>query len=195
MFSEELPGTGIPKKNFFSYYLCSISVFYSFTILIYLFIYLLFTFFLPLCSASRYLLQKLSNEQSGHRLSSLGGKPTVSVKVDVHMNDDGSVNASVSGAEPSSSTSSSTSSSGTTSTATSTATPSSTKPSPVRDTTKTYSPAEVATHNKESDCWVIVNGQVLDVTNFLKDHPGGKKAILIYAGRDATEEFNMLHNK
>jgi len=40
---------------------------------------------------------------------------------------------------------------------------------------------------------VVVNGQVLDVTGFLKDHPGGKKAILIYAGRDASEEFNMLH--
>ncbi|CAG8736879.1 3298_t:CDS:2, partial [Dentiscutata heterogama] len=46
-----------------------------------------------------------------------------------------------------------------------------------------------------SDCWVIVNGEVLNVTNFLPDHPGGKKAILIYAGKDATEEFNMLHDK
>ncbi|KAJ3199511.1 hypothetical protein HDU82_000361 [Entophlyctis luteolus] len=55
--------------------------------------------------------------------------------------------------------------------------------------------AEVAKHNKENDCWVIVNGQVLDATPFLKDHPGGKKAILIYAGRDATEEFNMMHKK
>ncbi|KAJ3192062.1 hypothetical protein HDU67_005641, partial [Dinochytrium kinnereticum] len=45
----------------------------------------------------------------------------------------------------------------------------------------------------EEDCWVIVNGRVLDATHFLKDHPGGKKAILIYAGRDATEEFNMMH--
>ncbi|KAJ3352621.1 hypothetical protein HDU83_007815 [Entophlyctis luteolus] len=57
------------------------------------------------------------------------------------------------------------------------------------------STAEVAKHNKENDCWVIVNGQVLDATPFLKDHPGGKKAILIYAGRDATEEFNMMHKK
>ncbi|KAG0226975.1 hypothetical protein BGW42_003262 [Actinomortierella wolfii] len=55
------------------------------------------------------------------------------------------------------------------------------------------SAAEVAKHNTEQDCWVIVNGQVLDVTKFLPDHPGGKKAILIYAGRDATAEFNMLH--
>ncbi|KAG0046242.1 hypothetical protein BGZ83_008563 [Gryganskiella cystojenkinii] len=53
--------------------------------------------------------------------------------------------------------------------------------------------AEVAKHDKPDDCWVIVNGQVLDVTKFLPDHPGGKKAILIFAGRDATVEFNMLH--
>ncbi|KAI8604666.1 FAD binding domain-containing protein [Dissophora ornata] len=55
------------------------------------------------------------------------------------------------------------------------------------------SAAEVAKHNTAEDCWVIVNGQVLDVTKFLPDHPGGKKAILLFAGRDATEEFNMLH--
>jgi len=62
-----------------------------------------------------------------------------------------------------------------------------------RDTNKEYTWEEIAKHNKEADCWVVVNGQVLDVTHFLKDHPGGKKAILIYAGKDATEEFNMLH--
>ncbi|OCB85175.1 fumarate reductase [Sanghuangporus baumii] len=53
---------------------------------------------------------------------------------------------------------------------------------------------EVAEHNKKEDCWVIVDGQVLDVTKFLPEHPGGEKAILLYAGRDATEEFNMLHD-
>ncbi|CAL1708060.1 unnamed protein product [Somion occarium] len=57
-----------------------------------------------------------------------------------------------------------------------------------------FSVEEVAKHNKKDDCWVIVDGQVLDVTNFLPDHPGGEKAILLYAGRDATEEFNMLHD-
>ncbi|KAG1456413.1 hypothetical protein G6F46_007544 [Rhizopus delemar] len=58
---------------------------------------------------------------------------------------------------------------------------------------KEYTLADVGKHNKPDDCWVVVNGQVLDVTDFLADHPGGKKAILIYAGRDATEEFNMMH--
>ncbi|KIM77168.1 hypothetical protein PILCRDRAFT_77009 [Piloderma croceum F 1598] len=61
-------------------------------------------------------------------------------------------------------------------------------------TSKSYSVDEVAKHNKKDDIWVIVNDQVLDVTNFLPDHPGGEKAIILYAGRDATEEFNMLHD-
>ncbi|EGN99589.1 hypothetical protein SERLA73DRAFT_121722 [Serpula lacrymans var. lacrymans S7.3] len=59
---------------------------------------------------------------------------------------------------------------------------------------KEFTSADVAKHNKKEDIWVIVNGQVLDVTNFLPDHPGGEKAIILYAGRDATEEFNMLHD-
>ena len=50
---------------------------------------------------------------------------------------------------------------------------------------------EVAKHNTKTDCWVVVDGQVLDVTSFLSDHPGGELAILTFAGKDATEEFNM----
>jgi flavocytochrome c len=61
-------------------------------------------------------------------------------------------------------------------------------------TAGTFTMAEVAKHNKKDDVWVVVDGQVLDVTSFLPDHPGGEKAILLYAGRDATEEFNMLHD-
>merc|ERR1712048_663083 len=40
---------------------------------------------------------------------------------------------------------------------------------------------------------VVVAGQVLNVTNFLSQHPGGELAILTFAGKDATEEFNMIH--
>jgi flavocytochrome c len=64
---------------------------------------------------------------------------------------------------------------------------------PVQDRDKEWTMAEVSKHNKPDDCWVVVNGRVLDTTKFLKDHPGGPKAILLYAGKDATEEFNMLH--
>merc|ERR1719146_442792 len=53
--------------------------------------------------------------------------------------------------------------------------------------------AEVAKRNNKQSCWVILNDRVLDVTDFLKDHPGGELAILTFAGKDATEEFDMIH--
>merc|ERR1719498_206690 len=56
-----------------------------------------------------------------------------------------------------------------------------------------YSMEEVAKHTTKGDCWVVVAGQVLNVTNFLGQHPGGELAILTFAGKDATEEFNMIH--
>eukprot|EP00439_Symbiodinium_sp_Y106_P000044 s13624_g1.t1 len=49
--------------------------------------------------------------------------------------------------------------------------------------------------SEDSDCWVIVGDQVLDVTAFLSEHPGGKKSIMMFAGKDATEEFDMLHDR
>lgn len=52
---------------------------------------------------------------------------------------------------------------------------------------------EVATHSTRESCWVIVAGQVYDVTEFLDQHPGGASVILRYAGRDATEEYETIH--
>ena len=54
---------------------------------------------------------------------------------------------------------------------------------------------EVAKHNTEKDCWVIIGEQVLDVTKFMPDHPGGVRAIMLFAGKDATDEFDMLHKR
>jgi len=58
---------------------------------------------------------------------------------------------------------------------------------------KEFTLEEVSKHNKANDCWVVVNGDVIDATSFLPDHPGGQMAIMAFAGRDATEEFNMVH--
>ncbi|KAI0030292.1 fumarate reductase [Vararia minispora EC-137] len=68
------------------------------------------------------------------------------------------------------------------------------QPAGTKSGARVFTMADVGKHNKKEDCWVVVDGQVLDVTSFLPDHPGGEKAILLYAGRDATEEFNMLHD-
>merc|ERR1719428_859876 len=56
-----------------------------------------------------------------------------------------------------------------------------------------YTMEEVAKHTTKGDCWVVVAGEVLDVTKFLGEHPGGELAILTFGGKDATEEFNMIH--
>ena len=51
----------------------------------------------------------------------------------------------------------------------------------------------VATHCSRESCWIIVSGNVYDVTEFLDDHPGGSAIILRYAGRDATEAYEPIH--
>lgn len=48
---------------------------------------------------------------------------------------------------------------------------------------------EVARHNKEEDCYIIVKGAVYDVTSWVDSHPGGKSVLLSHAGTDATTEF------
>nr|CAG8537141.1 7131_t:CDS:1 [Entrophospora candida] len=58
---------------------------------------------------------------------------------------------------------------------------------------KLLSAKEVAKHNKQDDCWVIIHNKVYDLTNFLPEHPGGIKVILKQAGKDATEAFDPVH--
>lgn len=52
---------------------------------------------------------------------------------------------------------------------------------------------EIAKHSTKQDCWVIVHGQVYDVTDFIDQHPGGAGIILKYAGKDATKAFEPIH--
>jgi len=54
---------------------------------------------------------------------------------------------------------------------------------PAQAGNRTISEEEVAKHKTADDCWVILNGKVYDVTKFLPDHPGGKKAIMLFAGK------------
>lgn len=54
--------------------------------------------------------------------------------------------------------------------------------------------AEVAKHNTKEDLWVVVKGVVMDLSDWLDEHPGGPQALMNFMGRDATEEFEMLHD-
>ncbi len=38
---------------------------------------------------------------------------------------------------------------------------------------KLLSVEEISRHNKDTDCWIVVDGQVWDITGFAPEHPGG----------------------
>ncbi|CAK7567056.1 MAG: hypothetical protein SEPTF4163_005014 [Sporothrix epigloea] len=58
---------------------------------------------------------------------------------------------------------------------------------------KIYDAEEVAKHTSADSCWVILYGNVYDVTDFLPSHPGGSRIILQLAGKDCTEDFDPIH--
>ena len=58
---------------------------------------------------------------------------------------------------------------------------------------RSFSLTEIATHNTENSCWLVVDNQVYDVTKFLKSHPGGKSVLLALGGKDVSGEFYDFH--
>lgn len=51
-----------------------------------------------------------------------------------------------------------------------------------------------STSSAES-AWVVVDGSVYDVTEFLEDHPGGSKILLKNCGKDSTDAFWNYHSE
>lgn len=61
-------------------------------------------------------------------------------------------------------------------------------------TTKSYTAGDVASHNNQSSCWTIVNGNVYDVTSYINSHPGGQRAIESICGVNGTGAFDNQHS-
>ena len=53
-----------------------------------------------------------------------------------------------------------------------------------------YTASDVSAHNTQSDCWMIINGNVYNLTTFVNTHSGGSSAIIGQCGKDGTATFN-----
>lgn len=63
---------------------------------------------------------------------------------------------------------------------------------PAANLVKEFTRADVAAHATQTDCWIILDGRVYDLTGFFNWHPGGT-APVFFCGKDATETFNGIH--
>merc|ERR1712187_445759 len=52
---------------------------------------------------------------------------------------------------------------------------------------------EIKKHDKPNDCWVVYEGTVYDVTEFVPNHPGGAAIWWQGGGRDITILYNISH--
>lgn len=55
--------------------------------------------------------------------------------------------------------------------------------------------SEVAKHNMVGDCWIIVQGSIYNVTQYLSLHPGGSNRITTFCGQDATNAYSTQGGK
>ncbi|KAL9061148.1 MAG: hypothetical protein Q9162_000293 [Coniocarpon cinnabarinum] len=80
---------------------------------------------------------------------------------------------------------------------------------------QTFTASDVSSHNKPTDLYLIVDGDVFDLTTFQDEHPGGKKSMSRHyshsareivltvasavlqrvAGKDASKQFWKYHNE
>ncbi|QLL32396.1 hypothetical protein HG536_0C05650 [Torulaspora globosa] len=64
----------------------------------------------------------------------------------------------------------------------------------VKDMSKrAVKPEEVKKHNSVDDCWVVIDGYVYDLSDFIPSHPGGPAVIRDNAGKDVTAIFEPIH--
>ncbi|ORY01636.1 NAD(P)H-nitrate reductase [Basidiobolus meristosporus CBS 931.73] len=59
---------------------------------------------------------------------------------------------------------------------------------------KSFTQEEISKHNQPDDCWMVINKRVYDVTDFIKEHPGGAESLTLNAAMDCTEDFVAVHS-
>ena len=57
---------------------------------------------------------------------------------------------------------------------------------------KEYEWNEIKKHNKKNDAWIVIDGEIFNITDFIKKHTGGFMPLLA-AGKDVTYLFKAIH--
>ena len=52
---------------------------------------------------------------------------------------------------------------------------------------------QVRAHSVEADCWVVLNGNVYDMTSYSNSHPGGSSFITDLCAQDGTDLYDAFH--
>ena len=54
---------------------------------------------------------------------------------------------------------------------------------------QSYSLKELKEHNTEDDCWMAINNQVYELTEYLPSHPTKLSMLLPWCGKEATHAY------
>ncbi|KAE8360852.1 hypothetical protein BDV27DRAFT_161271 [Aspergillus caelatus] len=58
--------------------------------------------------------------------------------------------------------------------------------------TSEYTAEAIAAHNTRTDLWVTIHGKVYNITEYVRDHPGGADVLIDVAGTDATAAYEEV---
>jgi cytochrome b involved in lipid metabolism len=57
---------------------------------------------------------------------------------------------------------------------------------------RTYRYKEIVQHSSPDDLWMVLHGNVYDVTSVIDSHPGGAEVLIDAAGTDSTTAFDEV---
>ncbi|MCL5017313.1 MAG: cytochrome b5 domain-containing protein [Patescibacteria group bacterium] len=72
--------------------------------------------------------------------------------------------------------------------------PSASASTTTQTTGPSFTAAEVAKHASASDCYLMINNKVYDVTSYIYQHPGGPSKIISNCGKEVTGIFAAIHS-
>jgi len=64
-----------------------------------------------------------------------------------------------------------------------------------KSSTTAYTVDQISKHNNKNDCWLIIDGNVYDISGYLTQHPGGVAQVTPYCGKDASQAYATMNGR